>query len=98
MAVGDRSALEQQAARMFSGILGDTHLSRPDELTTLLVARSREIGVEEVVVYLVDYEQEDLIPMPGPGAEARAVQRIDGTMAGRSFAHQLIQDLDADRP
>jgi hypothetical protein len=83
---------------MFREVLADTHFSRPGQLTRLLAARAHYIGVSELVLYLIDYEQSELLPVPGPGADGRSVQRVEGTLAGRCFAHTSIQDLEGPAP
>jgi serine phosphatase RsbU (regulator of sigma subunit) len=90
--------LERQAARMFREVLAATHLSRPGELTGLLADRARHIGALELVLYLIDYEQTELLPVPGPHADSRSVQRVEGTLAGRCFAQTSIQDLEGPAP
>lgn len=80
---------------MFLDLLRDTHLSRPSELSTLLNERSHAIGVEQMVLYLIDYEQDHLMPLPGPGTQERAVLRVQGTVGGRAFASLRVQDVDA---
>ena len=43
------------------------------------------MGVPEAVLYLADYEQATLLPLPGAGVPARQELRIEGTLAGRAF-------------
>lgn len=90
--------LGTQAARMFREVLAATHLSRPGELTRLLGECARYIGAVELVLYLIDYEQSELLPAPGPHADSRSVQRVEGTLAGRCFAQTSIQDLEGPAP
>jgi hypothetical protein len=94
----NEAAATAATARMFAGLLADTHLSTPDELSSVLARHAAEIGVESLVLYLVDYEQADLIPVPGPHSEDRSVLRIEGTLGGRAFAQLTVQDVEADAP
>jgi hypothetical protein len=43
------------------------------------------VGVRETVLYLADYEQATLLPLPGAGVPERQELSIEGTMAGRAF-------------
>jgi hypothetical protein len=80
---------------MFVDVLRATHLSRPSDLTALLAEHARRIGVEQLVVYLVDYEQNQLVPVPGPDTAERSVLRVQGTAGGQAFAKVEIQEADA---
>src|SRR4051794_41006729 len=85
-------------ARMFTGLLADTHLSTPDEVSAVLASNAVAIGVECLVMYLVDYEQTYLVPVPGPQVGERSVLRIEGTLGGRAFATLNAQDVEGDEP
>jgi serine phosphatase RsbU (regulator of sigma subunit) len=43
------------------------------------------LGSHETVLYLADYEQATLLPLPGAGVPERQELPIEGTMAGRAF-------------
>lgn len=94
----NEAAANAATARMFNGLLADTHLSAPEDVTRVLAENIKAIGVESLVVYLVDYEQTDLVPVPGPDAEDRSVLRIEGTLGGRAFAQVAVQDVEAETP
>lgn len=82
-------------ARMFSDILFATHLSTPDRLATVLADSAADADLRDLVVYLVDLEQTNLVPLRTAGSDGEGlVLRIDGTVAGRSFATQQIIALD----
>ena len=49
-------------------------------------------GVTEAVLYLVDYEQRNLLPLPGSGTPAREPLDIDVTVGGRSFRDVAVLD------
>jgi Stage II sporulation protein E (SpoIIE) len=91
-------SLAAAAAEAFADLLEDTHLSQPDELADVLAERARPLGLEDLVVYLVDYEQTALIPVPRRGSTVeRPVLRIDGTVAGRAFIETTTYEVDAGR-
>src|ERR671920_378936 len=57
----------------------------PDELAATAAAEALPLGVRETVLYLADYEQAVLLPLPGAGVPERQELPIEGTMAGRAF-------------
>jgi serine phosphatase RsbU (regulator of sigma subunit) len=66
-------------------LLRASHLLAPDELAATVAAQARRMGVWETVLYLADYEQVTLLPLPGAGVPERQELPIEGTMAGRAF-------------
>ena len=56
----------------------------------VLAEEARAIGADALVLYVVDYEQNWLVPVPGPHAAGREALSIQGTMAGRAFATSSI--------
>ena len=61
------------------------HLLAPDELAATVGAEAARLGVREMVLYLADYEQATLLPVPGAGVPERPELSIEGTLAGRAF-------------
>ena len=68
-----------------SPLLHASHLLEPADLPGLVADRARALGSVETVLYLVDYGQTALRPLPGPGVPHRQELAIEGTMAGRAF-------------
>jgi len=66
-------------------LLHVSHLLAPDDLAATVAAHARMLGVQEAVLYLADYEQATLLPLPGAGVPERQELSIEGTMAGRAF-------------
>jgi hypothetical protein len=66
-------------------LLHASHLLAPDDLASTVAAHARSMGARETVLYLVDYEQATLVPLPGAGVPERQALAIEATMAGRSF-------------
>ena len=94
----DLTATEIQ--RLGSGtlleVLRRTHLSAAPDLARVVAEEARPLGVDPLVLYLLDYEQKCLVPVPGPGAHDRGPLPVQGTMAGRAFIANAILDLDDD--
>ena len=85
------------AGEVFGSLLAATHFTRPDDLADTLADRARPLGVEDMVLYLADYEQALLVPVPGAAGE-RPVLRIDGTLGGRAYSDSATQQADTARP
>jgi len=66
-------------------LLRASHLLAPDDLAATVAAHATAVGLREVVLYLVDYAQATLHPLPGAGVPERQQLPIEGTMAGRAF-------------
>ncbi|WP_055696036.1 PP2C family protein-serine/threonine phosphatase [Streptomyces prasinopilosus] len=68
------------------GALPDRGHELPAHLLGPLVARQvGGLGGREISIYLQDYGQVWLVPLPGEGLAAGEPQRIDGSDAGRAF-------------
>ncbi len=50
-----------------------------------MAAQARALGTIKTVLYLADYEQVTLLPLPGAGVPERQELPIEGTMAGLAF-------------
>jgi serine phosphatase RsbU (regulator of sigma subunit) len=66
-------------------LLHAVHVLAPDELAATVADRAARLGVRETVLYLADYEQVTLLPVPGAGVPPRQELSIEGTLAGRAF-------------
>src|SRR5215213_812390 len=66
-------------------LLQASHLLAPDGLAATVAAHARMLGARETVLYLADYEQATVLPLPGAGVPERQELPIEGTMAGRAF-------------
>ena len=66
-------------------LLHASHLLAPDDLASTVAAHARSMGARETVIYLVDYEQATLVPLPGAGVPERQELAIEATLAGRAF-------------
>ena len=86
MAVSDRGAQELVDFSRAS------HLTVPDDVPRLIVKHARGMGAHDAALYLVDYEQRMLVPLPMRGGRAREQVVIDGTLAGRCYRTLDIQE------
>jgi hypothetical protein len=64
----------------------------PDQIVAAVARAGRALDAEDVAIYLVDYEQTLLVPLPD-GTD-RTPLEIDATLAGRAFAAIAIQEAD----
>lgn len=69
-------------------LLRASHLSGPDDLPALVHAAGAALGVERAVLYLVDYDQVQLVPLVAAGEQGDGPQAVpvEGTLAGRAFS------------
>ena len=88
--------LDARVGVMFQEALRRTHLSAPEDFVRVVAEEARRIDVESLVVYVVDYEQRTLVPVPAPDARASEPLSIQGTVAGRAFASTTILDVEAE--
>ncbi|WP_369251788.1 PP2C family protein-serine/threonine phosphatase [Geodermatophilus amargosae] len=74
-----------------------SHQLPADRVGAAVTREARRLGAREAVVYLSDYAQHELVPVPGDGVPARQVLTIDGSLAGRAFRRVLpVQGHGAD--
>jgi hypothetical protein len=66
-------------------LLRRTYLSAPSDLATVIADQARGFGAHDVVLYLVDYEQETLVPLGDRHRGDLAPLSVEGTIAGRAF-------------
>lgn len=74
--------------------LDGARLAPPDDLATVAAAAGRALGVR-LSLYLVDYAQEQLVPLSAVGGSAAGLG-VDGSLAGRAFRQLEILSSDAD--
>ena len=88
--------LATAAADAFVALLEVTHLAQPDELPDLVAEHATTLGLDDLVVYLVDYEHTTLVPVPRRQQPIdRPVLRIDGTVGGRAFTETTTYEVAA---
>ena len=91
--------LEATAVALLSSFLRRTHLSHPSELADIVVDELEDaLGAVDVVLFLVNAEQTELVPVPSERSPARGEQLIEGTMAGRCFAASTVLSAPSELP
>lgn len=74
-------------------LLRETHLAPPDLLPSAVQDAAQYLGAQ-ATVYLADYSQSVLVPMP-VGPETAPVLPIDSTLAGRAYRMLTVQTAEA---
>jgi hypothetical protein len=88
--------LVARAGAMLLEVLRRTHLSSAADVSTVVAEEAEAIGTTALVLYLVDYEQRVLVPVPGPDTGDREPVSVQGTIGGRSYAAGSIMDTQID--
>ena len=91
-------ASDEQILELLHGLLRRSHLSTPSNLAVVVADEARSIGARDVVLYLIDYEQGALVPVPGGGLGHGTPLSVAGTVAGRAFSSTSILRSHGDRP
>jgi len=73
------------AAGALRSLLRASHLLSADRFAPVAAEHARAFGVEELVLYLLDYEQSRLLPLQGQGVADREELPVDGSLAGLAF-------------
>jgi phosphoserine phosphatase RsbU/P len=66
-------------------LLAASHRARPEDVPLIVQQLAPVIGVDEMVIYLADYNQKHLVPLPQGDFPVREAAAIDRTLAGRAF-------------
>jgi hypothetical protein len=67
-------------------LLADAQFAVADDVPALLAKHARRLGTADAAIFLVDYEQRVLTPLPRPGGPHRQAVTVEGTLAGRAFS------------
>ena len=59
----------------------------PGQLASLVADAAAAVGLADAVIYLADYGQTRLMPVPYAGMPARLPLGVDGTLAGRAYRY-----------
>jgi hypothetical protein len=94
--VSDAAEIQLNASEMLQEVLRRAHLVPAPELAPMVAEEARRIGVDPLVLYLLDREHKRLVPVPGHGDGERQPIPIQGTVAGRAFITNSIIDLEED--
>src|SRR3954470_6341610 len=66
-------------------LLSDAQFAVPEDVPGLVSSHARRLGAVDAAIFLVDYEQRVLAPLPEPGGPEREAVAVEGTLAGRAF-------------
>jgi hypothetical protein len=92
------SLLDDGIRELLEELLRRTHLSAPSDIGTVVCGQiETSLGARDVVVYLIDYDQALLVPLPSAGAPALEPLSVAGTIAGRSFSSTTIIGTPGER-
>ena len=94
--MSDVTELDARAGRMLQEVLRRTHLSAPAQVGTVLAEEARALGVDSLVLYLIDYEQKVLVPLPAADSAGREPVPVLGTVAGRAYTSTSIVEIESD--
>jgi hypothetical protein len=72
-------------------LLADAHFAVPDDVPGLVSDHARRLGASDAGIFLVDYEQRVLTPLPRAGGPDREPVAVEGTLAGRTFSTLSVQ-------
>jgi hypothetical protein len=72
-------------------LLSDAQFCVPDDVPVLLAEHAARLGTLDAAIFLVDYEQRVLTPLPRAGAPTREAVTVEGTLAGRAFSTLNLQ-------
>ncbi len=87
------------ATELLTGFLRRTHLCKPSDLADVVADQAEaSLQATDVVLYLVNYEQSALAPVPARRSPQRSAQAVEGTMAGRAFTSGEALSVLADQP
>jgi serine phosphatase RsbU (regulator of sigma subunit) len=84
-------AVRDAGAQGLETLVLASHLLVPDDVAALLAEHARTVGADDAALYLVDYEQRILVPVPNPDGPEREEVVIDSTLAGRCYRTFDIQ-------
>ncbi|SDT82845.1 Stage II sporulation protein E (SpoIIE) [Streptomyces sp. TLI_053] len=80
---------EEEAA--LARFLERSHTASPRFLPRLVDETARRMGLASATVYLTDVQEEQLVPLPGPGEDEGETLAIEGTVAGRAYRTVSVQ-------
>lgn len=84
------------ATEVLGRLIDDAHLAAADQIADLVANHVAALAFSEPVLYLADYEQRMLMPLPGHHVPVREPLLIEGTLGGRAFRSESV--LEADVP
>lgn len=83
------------AIEALRGLLRQSHHARPEDLAQMAMRAAPLVGATSMVIYLVDHQQRELLPLVASDAPSREPFMINGTLAGRAFTTVTVCLSDA---
>ena len=81
-------------AAVISELVRRARRTAPGDLAPLVAGSAAAAGLTDTVIYLSDYGQTRLLPLPYPGMPSRVPLGIEGTLAGRAYRTGLLHTAD----
>jgi serine phosphatase RsbU (regulator of sigma subunit) len=88
--------VRNSAAPEVIDLLRASHMAVPDDIPALILQHAESLGATDAALYLVDYEQRVLVPVPNAAGAEREEVVIDSTLAGRCYRTLDIQQTTGD--
>ncbi len=79
------------AAAALRLLLAGSQLARPDDLPGLMLRAASQLGAGEAVVWLIDYDQVELVPFTLGTMLTRVAVPVEGTLPGRAFTDLAVR-------
>ncbi len=76
--------------RLLGQLLDRAHEMPPQLIAPLVAEEIHRIGGRDISIFLQDYEQSELVPLPGRGLVVGHAFPIDGSMAGEAFLRKTV--------
>jgi hypothetical protein len=89
---------DRSVAELLSELLRRTHLSAPTDLPALVAEQGRTIGTQAVELYMIDYDQQWLLPLPASATDQRDAIAVTGTVAGKAYSSTTILESQDGEP
>ena len=87
--------MQDAGLAQLTALLDGAHLAAPDSLPTV-VSMAAEVLGWSARIYLIDYEQRTLVPLPVAGTELPGTEFVETTLAGRAFRAVESMPSEAD--
>ncbi len=82
--------------RLLGTMIDRAHEMPPQLIAPLVAQLIGEIGGRDVAVFLPDYDQTSLVPLPGHGLVAGTPEAMEGSLAGRAFLGDAMVEQASD--
>src|SRR3712207_6561681 len=93
---GKLSVVDDRSFEVLAAVLSGSHLITEDDVAVLLAEQGKDLGARDVALYLADYDQQAVVPVPTADGPERDEVVIDGTVAGRCFRTMRVQKVDVE--